>query len=500
MEKRQIQLADVRPLVSAIGGILCLTMAAPAIAAIQMMTDQELSDTTGQALLNTAYIAPLAANNPMRNITGANNMGYYRVGIEGIIDLNANIRSLQLGCNSVNGAGCDIDIRNLALSGLPSNFDTGLGLIPNTSNNGNPLYTNAGGRAATSAQLTNPFFEVAIRNPDTASTREIAGVRFSAEQIQGLLTAGLTNGTTPSTTDGIQRLSGFMRIAGTTGDVNTQATLFGKQPSHQIQGLLNALGFDRTFTSDPGDADTLGISIPQMNAGFTMPAFQVNGSRRTVASVNGVTTTIAEIPLANGPNNQLRVRWSPAILLVASSAKIRLAAGSKIQNLNMSITFNQSLSMFHNIPLTGSGGYLALQSGDMLWPGAYVDPADAAKTSLATMTQSDVAKRGWWMAFDKPVQLGYLQAADLVNIDAVLPQVATLMTNELLKEENRVYAPADAAVGTLFGITMTTPNPIIVDLNAATLASPATLTLSNLKLVNQELTANCYSGSGLSFC
>jgi hypothetical protein len=63
-----------------------------------------------------------------------------------------------------------------------------------------------------------------------------------------------------------------------------------------------------------------------------------------------------------------------------------------------------------------------------------------------------------------------------------------------------VYAPVGAALGTLFGITMTTPNPIIVDLNAATLANPATLTLSNLKLVNQELASNCYAGSGLSFC
>lgn len=476
----------------------CL-LTTPVWAAIQPMTDHELSNAVGQALLSTGYIAPSAANNPMRNITGANNIGYYRIGLQAEMDLNANIRNLQLGCNSVNGAGCDIDIKNLALSGLPSNFDTGLGYIPSTSNNGNPTYT-GDGRAATSAKLTNPFFEIAIRNPTTASTREIAGVRFSAEQIQGMLTAGLTNGNSPTTTDGIQRLSGFMRIAGTTGDVNTQSTLFGKQASHQISGLLNALGNDRTFTSDPGDADTLGITVPQMNAGFTMPAFQVNGSRQTTASVQHVTTTIAEIPLANGPNNQLRVRWSPAILFVASSAKIKLAAGSKIQNLNMDITFNQSLSMIHNIPLTGSGGYLALQSADMLWPGAYVDPTDAAKTSLATMTQSDVSKRGWWMAFDKPVQLGYLQAANLVNIDAVLPQVATLMTAELLKEGNRVYAPAGAALGTLFGITMTTPNPIIVDLNAATLAYPATLTLSNLKLVNQELTSNCYSGSGLSFC
>ena len=72
------------------------------------------------------------------------------------------------------------------------------------------------------------------------------------------------------------------------------------------------------------------------------------------------------------------------------------------------------------------------------------------------------------------------------------------MTNELLKEENRVYAPAGAALGTLIGITMTTPKPIVVDLNQATLSNPATLTLANLQLANQNLTANCYGS--LKFC
>jgi hypothetical protein len=107
----------------------CL-LTTPVWAAIQPMTDHELSNAVGQALLSTGYIAPSAANNPMRNITGANNIGYYRIGLQAEMDLNANIRNLQLGCNSVNGAGCDIDIKNLALSGLPSNFDTGLGYIP----------------------------------------------------------------------------------------------------------------------------------------------------------------------------------------------------------------------------------------------------------------------------------------------------------------------------------------------------------------------------------
>jgi len=454
------------------------------------LSDDEMAQTEGQALFNLSYLAPTDTGNLMNG--RGSTVGFYKLGLEAEVQLNANIRNLQLGCGGINGIGaCDIDIKNLSLSGLNDSQQVGA----SNPNEGSPIFTN--GRPSTSAILTNPFIEFAIKNPNSASTREIMGFRTSAEQISGLLTAGLVNNATPSSTDGIQSLSGFMRIAATTGDVTTAPTLFGKQPSHQIQGLLNALGFDRQFISDPGSADTLGISVPSMNPGFNMPAFQVNGVRRTEANVQNVTTTIASIPLANGPNNQLRVTF-PAILVVANQAKISLKAGSAIQNLNMDITFNQALSMIHNIPLTGTGGYLALQKEALLWPGNFIDATDTAKTNLTTMTRSDIAQRGWWMSFAEPVQLGYLKATSPVDITGVLPQVASLMTTELLKEENRVYAPAGASIGTLFGIVLETPDPIVIDLNAATLANPATLTLANLQLKNQAVVANCYGT--LTFC
>lgn len=457
-----------------------LSTAAPNL---KPLSESEMAAETGQALFNMSYISPTDTKNQMAS---ANNIGFYKLGLEAEMELNANIKNLQLGCGGVNGAGaCDIDIKNLSLSGLPDSYDS----------SGSPVFAN--GRPSTSATLTNPFMEFAIKNPDSASTREVVGFRASAEKISGLLTAGLMNGTVPTNNDGIQTLSGFMRIAATTGDVTTQAATFGKKADEQIKGLLNALGNDREFTSDPGSSDTKGITVPSMNVGFNMPAFQVNGNRRTTATVEHVTTTISSIPLANGPNNQLKVDFDP-ILLIASKAKVALKAGSAINNLNMDITFNQALSMIHNVPLTGTGGYLSLQQQALLWPGAYKDAADVGKTDLSQMTKSDIAQRGWWMSFAEPVQLGYLKASDPVNISDVFPQVASLMTTELLKEENRVYAPAGAALGTLFGITMTTPEPVVVDLNAATLANPAKLTLGNIKLANQEIRANCYGG--LTFC
>jgi hypothetical protein len=184
------------------------------------------------------------------------------------------------------------------------------------------------------------------------------------------------------------------------------------------------------------------------------------------------------------------------ILVIACSAKIKLKEGSRIEGLPLNVSFEQSLSMIHNIPLTGTGGYLSLQLQDLLWPGNYIDGADIGKTSLSNFTQaSDIARAGWWMSFAEPVNLGLLKGQNPVDVSAVYPQVATKASAFLNQESQRVYAPAGAAVGTLFGITMTTPNPIIIDLSDAT---PATLSLSNVQLKNQVPKSNCYGT--LTFC
>lgn len=472
---------------------------------LEALNDQELAAETGQALFNMSYIAPTDATNLMNGKnnagTSVGSVGFYKLGLEGELELNTNIRNLQVGCGGVNGAdGCDIDIKNLALSGLPDGGSyNNLGVpTPNGGYDvdGNPVFLN--GRASTSAKLTNPFMEFAIKNPGSAATREVLGFRLSAEKISGLLTAGLLNNAGPTTTDGIQSLSGFMRVAATTGDVVTKPVTFGKRPNEQIQGLLNALNINRTFTSQPTDPDTKGVTVPSINPTFSLPAFQVNGSRNTQAVATGIKATINSIPLDAGPLNQLKVTFPALLLGIGSEAKIKLKAGSRVDNLNLDITFNQALSMIHNIPLTGTGGYLALQNQNILWPGSYVDSTDASKNDLSLMTKTDIARAGWWMSFADPVQLGYLKATDPVNISSALPQIASLMTTELLKEQNRVYVPSGDAISTLFGTVIETPNPIVVDLNAATTLNPARITLGNIQLRNQTVVPNCYGT--LKFC
>ena len=133
---------------------------------LKALDDDQMSAQTGQALLNLSYIAPTdAANIESTRSGGDNNTGFYKLGIEAEMELNANIKNLQLGCGGVNGPGaCDIDIKNLSLSGLND------GTVTTGESAGSPTFSD--GRPATSAKLTNPFIEFAIKNPDSAAGRE----------------------------------------------------------------------------------------------------------------------------------------------------------------------------------------------------------------------------------------------------------------------------------------------------------------------------------------
>ncbi len=148
------------------------------------------------------------------------------------------LKKLQLGCGGVNGAGaCDIDIDYLSLSG---------GTVDSTSTE----------RASSSAIITNPFLEFAVKNPDSASTREIQGFRLSAKSLSGLLTFGLENGDAAS---GINSLSGYMVTKPTGGTVTT----------NPYYGITQ----DETGTAITGRAEFIGniATLP-----FTSTAYNLN--------------------------------------------------------------------------------------------------------------------------------------------------------------------------------------------------------------------------------
>ena len=161
-------------------------------AGMTSLSDEELSKTEAQALFNLSYLAPGDTNNPYGT---ASNIGFYTLGMEAEVSLNANIRNLQLGCGGVNGAGdCDLDISNFSLGCIANSAGVCVSLPPT----GNQVAGKVADTAGNQTQmkdfvLTNPFYQFAIRNPNSASTREIIGMRIGAATVNGPMSFGSLN-------------------------------------------------------------------------------------------------------------------------------------------------------------------------------------------------------------------------------------------------------------------------------------------------------------------
>ena len=157
--------------------------------AMTSLDDHDLSQISGQALLNLQNISGVSSGSMNQS-----NMGFYRLSLEGQLSLNANIKKLQLGCGGSKGPGCDIDIDNIALTGITTSTDVGAGVN-------------------TDFVLNNPFIEFAIDNPTSASTRSVAGFRLGALSALGIMSIGSNSDlTTLSDDKGINSLSGDIGV------------------------------------------------------------------------------------------------------------------------------------------------------------------------------------------------------------------------------------------------------------------------------------------------
>lgn len=179
---------------------------------LTVLTDSELSAETGQALFNMSYIGP-GGSNP--NV----DTGFYKLGMEAQLDLNANIKKLQLGCGGVKGAGCDIDLDNVSFTGI----------VPTRN-----MANGADAGPTSDFTLINPFYEIAIKNPTSAATRELVGFKIGADSIWGMLSIGspptdVSDPNVAANHTGINRISGHMPTIINNGIVPTTicSAIFG---------------------------------------------------------------------------------------------------------------------------------------------------------------------------------------------------------------------------------------------------------------------------------
>ncbi|ELW80748.1 hypothetical protein RFY44_20625 [Acinetobacter bereziniae] len=441
---------------------------------MENLSDEELGEVDGQALMSLSYIAPSDSNNLENNVNGIKNIGFYKLGLEAQLELNANIKKLQLGCGGVNGAGgCDIDMDNVSLSGLKLD------------SSGNPLPMTREERASSSAQLTNPFIEFAIKNPNSASQREVVGLRVGSELAKGLLTIGQNDGTI----NGINSLSGYMNIAPTDGKTKTAVG----QMREVFTGKVNIggciLGCPAKFTTD-----TKPIQIDGMDVNFTTKSTDLNGSRKSFINVGAIAKVPDIVLTENSGTRKADISGCFVVLIIplCNYAINDMRIDGKISNLYVDVNLTQALGLIHSIPVQ-SPLSLSLQYQNILWPNAPKSPVT---------NQYITAQRGWWLAASDPIKLGALetQAGFAADISTAYPQVATIVSNYL--DRYPLSVPFGDAVGSLFTSKLVAKLGTI-DLNSYTNPSvggtPISVQLNNLPLgAVQNVTPNCYGS--LKFC
>ncbi|WP_445115157.1 hypothetical protein [Acinetobacter sp. WZC-1] len=464
-----------------------LPVSASAMSELKQLTDQELSEQTGQALLSMGFTAPSGSG------TGANpsDFGFYKLGLEGKMELNANIKNMQLGCGGVNGAGnCDIDMSNVSLSG-PADGKAA---------DGTPIWSK--GRANSSAVITNPFIEFAIKNPNSPATREVSGFRLSAEEILGYLSAGTANVANP--TDGIKSFSGFLKVAETPVNSFTDPTSFGTTDDQRIFAKISSLGIPRTVFTDAGamlnappaglNIAQWGIAVPRQEVKFNFPETIVTGNRLSQLNLVVKDVPIPTITIGSDsgaikmkldePINAIVTSINDSTFYMGEKTMAQCGSGATIvsgctyiTNLKANVTVKQNFNLIHNLPIT-SGGYLGLQSTAVKWPGS-----DAA----------DTAQRGWWLSFKDPLDFGALNPTAGIPMQDVLPQIATFITNYL--SLNNIALDAGNTWNALVGL------PIYKGIGDVHLAdnARAVMVLENLLLdSNQRPVSNCFGN--LKFC
>ena len=414
--------------------------------ALESLADADMRDITGQSLFTANYI-----NGTGTAATGTAGVDFYRLGLDAEMSLNMNVKSIKLGCNGVNGPACDIDIDDVSLSGTEACIT-------------------ANGRPNCDAVVTRPFLEFAIKNPNSLATREILGFRFGAQSLSGLLTAGTNDGTA----NGLNRFSGYMAIAATTGTTTTQAANF----TNVLEGNTTVGGCTSGCPS-PFFTNTAPLAVPSLGVNFNVGAFTVEGNQLESTSI--LATTTAPDIIFNAASGT-RTATVPGCIYVIGIGLCGTVLNSvqfdtRLTNLKINIGITEDLGFLHKIPLNNPFG-LSVQKESVWWPGA---PA--------------AARRGWYLAINDPVQLGSLSTPGgfAVDITSVFPQVATKASDYLYA--NPVNVPFGSAIGGVLGITITLTVPPI-DLSAAT---PANLALSNLPLgTAQDVTPNCWGT--LKFC
>lgn len=445
-------LSKARMLFSTAAIVLWSLLPVVSMAALQSLDDSELSEISGQSLLN---IDKYEYN------TGAQVNNFYRVQMNSIVESSINIERLTL----TDGAGNpEIDIENFSLNG------------GDTSN---------GNAAVSSATLTNPFVEFAFEggfSGDTSDNRKFIGVRFGADNMNGFMSFG-----NQSDESGINYFKGYMETTALRGTVQTRDSAGGTSTSMPGSGRC-CFNVDANVVIQ--DCGWLGCvtwasgSMNMPNTTMRFPSVQLG----TTASPVTFLASGLEINTTSGPISQISVLTDimnlpdvPFIAEGSGTANIGLTVNMDVtsdgtlQNLRAQTLFTEDLRYMHRAELDGNGFYLSFQNQAINWQGS---------------PTNDTAQPGWWMSISKPLEFGSFQITDVVLPDSSLTEIADA-TSAYLQANPISLTLGDAIGGAITGSTEVSLGGL--DLSAA---APINIPLTNQNLgPSQQEIRNCWNGS-----
>lgn len=241
---------------------------------LRPMNDDDLRAVHGQD--GSLFVADTIQPNELVGANAYSNFTFKRMGLDARLDVNLNIGKVQLGCGGINdalsgGPACDIDIDYLSLMGINATGDRPSPLGPDSD-----------------FSFIRPYIELAIKNENSRTLREVAGIKVGAQRVNGALSMGRQYNTNTSNLEnpgetcnpaatvgagvlgcnsGVNSISGFLSLEMSAG-FNARANIAGFINTN-LEGCFGRLspGFGRcNSNTTPFFVDAGGTRLDVLHA------------------------------------------------------------------------------------------------------------------------------------------------------------------------------------------------------------------------------------------
>lgn len=249
-------------------------------AELQEVSDGDLADVTGQAMIVANKIQGQAGSG----------LTFYRMMLDAELGMNMNIDHLQLGCGGYNeivrANSCDLDLEYMSLMGRGAGQTSADGMtiagVAPVPDGSNPLSV---------FKLIRPYLEFAVKNDSNSSAREFAGLKIGSQLVDGYLSLGRYINPSYSVSDGCTQAKDLACHQG----ANSLSGYMYAHMQGEVWGCITswlALDYACPTNKRLGEIDSsLGLSGTRMNTLTVMNLPVTLKATGIMSLLNGLTLT-----------------------------------------------------------------------------------------------------------------------------------------------------------------------------------------------------------------